>query len=151
MAAAIRPVPRLSGRASSAAGDRLEDVETTSIASAEFWEEIAAMREQMAAAGSAEADQPQQLMLYTAKTMTLFVFAGATNWYLKGSALLASLFSSLPLWARFDPLPILALSRRMKHRRQRTQAAAAALEARYSSGITRLLDAPPADGTAGRA
>jgi hypothetical protein len=39
----------------------------------------------------------------------------------------------------------------MKYRRQRTQAAAAALEARYSSGITRLLDAPPADGTAGRA
>jgi CSLREA domain-containing protein len=127
-----------------APGGRPAEIDAASIASVEFWEHVAVMREQMAASGPAEADQPKQLMLYTAKTMTVFLFAGVTNWYLKGSALLASLFSSLPLWARFDPLPILALNRRMKRRRQRTQAAAAALEARHSTGITRLLDTPAA-------
>lgn len=116
------------------------ELEVASIASAEFMEEITAMREQMAAYETPVEDDPQQLILDTAKTMTVFLFAGATNWYLKGSSLLASLFTSLPLWTRFDPLPILALNRRMRKRRERTQAAAAALEQRYSMGMTRLLD-----------
>lgn len=124
----------------------LGDTDESSVASLEFWAEIAAMREQMAAAETTQDSGPQAVMLYTAKTMTVFLFAGATNWYLKGSSLLASLFSSLPLWARFDPLPILALSKRMKRRRQRDQAAAAMLESHYSLKLTRLLDGrdPPA-------
>ena len=119
--------------------------ETSAIASAEFWNDIAAMSEQMAAAESAAVSQQHQVMLYTAKTMSVFLFAGATNWYLKGSSLLASLLSSMPLWTPFDPLPILALSRRMKRRRQRTQAAAAALEVRHSAGMVQLLDAQAAN------
>ena len=127
--------------------DSRYELEVASIASAEFMEEITAMREQMAAYETPAEDDPQQLILDTAKTMTMFLFAGATNWYLKGSSLLASLFTSLPLWTRFDPLPILALNRRMRRRRERTQAAAAALERRYSLGLTRLLDAKAADKT----
>jgi len=126
------------------------ELEVASIASAEFMEEISTMREQMAAYETHAEDAPQQIIMDTAKTMTLFLFAGATNWYLKGSTLLASLFTSLPLWTRFDPLPILALNRRMRRRRQRAQAAAAALEVRYSPGITRLLDARSTDKTSGK-
>lgn len=117
-----------------------ESVEVASIASAEFWNEISSMREQMATFETTEKDAPQQLMIDTAKTVTVFLFAGATNWYLKGTSLLASLFSSLPLWTPFDPLPILALNKRMRRRRERTQAAAAALERRYSVSMARLLD-----------
>jgi len=122
-------------------GSQNDQLEVASIASAEFWEEIANMRAQMAAEETLAADDPRQIVYTAAKTMTVFLLAGATNWYLKGSALLASLFSSLPLWTPFDPLPILALNRRMRRRRERTQAAAAALELRYSAGMTRLLDA----------
>ncbi|MFA7387112.1 MAG: DUF11 domain-containing protein, partial [Thiohalobacteraceae bacterium] len=110
------------------------------IASAEFWNDVAAMREQMAVADAAESGARQQLVLETAKALSVFVFAGATNWYLKGSSLLASLLSSMPLWTPFDPLPILALNRRTKRRRLRAQATAAALEDRYSTKLTRLLD-----------
>jgi hypothetical protein len=124
-------------------GSPNNQIEVASIASAEFWEEIANMRAQMVAEEALAADDPQQLVYTAAKTMTVFLFAGATNWYLKSSALLASLFSSLPLWTQFDPLPILALNRRMRRRRERTQAAAAAMEQRYSAGMTRLLDARP--------
>jgi hypothetical protein len=126
------------------------ELEVASIASAEFMEELSTMREQMAAYETSAENASQQIIVDTAKTMTLFLFAGATNWYLKGSTLLASLFTSLPLWTRFDPLPILALNRRMRRRRQRSQAAAAALEVRYSPGITRLLDAQSTDKASGK-
>ncbi len=135
-----QPVSTTTAQPLSSQSDQLE---IASIASAEFWEEIASMREQMASDEALAADDPRQIAYTAAKTMTVFLFAGATNWYLKGSALLASLFSSLPLWTPFDPLPILALNRRMRRRRERTQAAAAALELRYSAGMTRLLDARP--------
>ncbi len=115
-------------------------LEVSSIASAEFWEEIASMRETMEASATDDAAKTREIMITTAQTASVFLFAGLTNWYLKGSALLASLFASLPLWSPFDPLPILALNKRMRRRSLRTQATAAALELRYSGGLTRLLD-----------
>jgi hypothetical protein len=132
---------RLSTTTAQQPGSPHDPLEVASIASAEFWEEIASMRAQMAADETSAANDPQRIIVKTAQTVSVFLFAGATNWYLKGSSLLASLFSSLPLWTPFDPLPILALNRRMRRRRERTQAAAAALEQRYSTGMTRLLDA----------
>ncbi len=46
---------------------------------------------------------------------TSFVLsAGFLTWALRGASLLASMAASLPVWQRFDPLPVLATNKKDK-------------------------------------
>ncbi len=44
-----------------------------------------------------------------AEVGTVGIAAGFLTWFLRGGSLLTSLLSSMPLWSRFDPLPVLAV------------------------------------------
>ena len=59
------------------------------------------------------------------------VGAGVVAWLLRGGALAASLLSSLPAWASFDPVPILA------GRRDKRESVAA--EDSSEAAVTRVL------------
>ena len=82
----------------------------------------------------------RDLFIDAAQTAGVFIAAGLTNWYLKSSALLASVLSTLPLWTPFDPLPILALSRREKKKRKAKAAAERDAEQRTNTRLGQLLD-----------
>ena len=51
------------------------------------------------------------------------VVAGATVYALRGSALLASLFSTMPLWSVYDPLPVLANTSKKKEIKDKNESA----------------------------
>ena len=63
-----------------------------------------------------EENKQEMIILGAAKSVTLVLFAGVVNWFLKAGTLLTSLLSSMPLWTPFDPLPILSLSRKERER-----------------------------------
>ena len=49
---------------------------------------------------------------------------GSLTWMLRAGSLLTGVFSSIPLWASMDPLPVLFQSRKdKKRRRQEVEAA----------------------------
>jgi len=59
-------------------------------------------------ASSAEAEQEQLRLMYNvAELGSAAMMAGFLTWFLRGGTLLTSLLSSLPLWTRMDPLPVL--------------------------------------------
>ncbi|MDT8386326.1 MAG: choice-of-anchor Q domain-containing protein [Thiogranum sp.] len=89
-----------------------------SVVSMALWTQLDAMREEMHQARETE-DMQEKILAGTAKSATAILFAGFVNWYLKAGSLLASLLSSAPLWAPFDPLPILSVSRKELDRRRR--------------------------------
>ncbi|MCP4265834.1 MAG: hypothetical protein GY777_09710, partial [Candidatus Brocadiaceae bacterium] len=45
---------------------------------------------------------------------TLSLTAGIAVWLVRGGSIFASFFMSMPLWKRFDPLPLLSLSRKKR-------------------------------------
>lgn len=85
----------------------------------------------------------RDLFIDVAQTTSIFIAAGLTNWYLKSSALLASVLSTLPLWSPFDPLPILALSRRERKKRKASAEAEREAENRAGSRLGALVDSRP--------
>ena len=104
-----------------------------------LWTQLDSMKQQMNMAAEAESEQ-EKIMIGTAKGVSLFLFAGAVNWYLKAGSLLASLLSSVPLWAPFDPLPILSLSRQERDRRRSEAEKQKRLEDRDQHPVGSLLD-----------
>jgi hypothetical protein len=70
----------------------------------------------------------------------LLLLAGITNWYLKAATLLASLLTALPLWMRFDPLPVLLESDQERRRRENEARRMRRAEDHRHRGIGRLLD-----------
>jgi hypothetical protein len=56
------------------------------------------------------------LMIGGAKAMTAVMLAGFLSWFLRAGSLLSSLLSTMPLWTRFDPLPVLAMSEEERRR-----------------------------------
>ena len=82
-----------------------------------LWEQLGTMKQEMSQAVEQDSTQ-EEIILGAAKSVTLVLFAGAMNWFLKAGTLLSSLLSSMPLWAQFDPLPILSLSRKERERQR---------------------------------
>ncbi|MGD2136627.1 MAG: DUF4347 domain-containing protein [Gammaproteobacteria bacterium] len=76
-----------------------------------LWDVIETMKNQMS--GRHSSDEPMVSLLAKSVTgMTLTLSAGIATWALRGGSLLAGMLSSMPLWKGFDPLPIIAASRR---------------------------------------
>jgi hypothetical protein len=82
-----------------------------------LWEQLGAMKQEMSQAVEQDSTQ-EEIILGAAKSVTLVLFAGAMNWFLKAGTLLTSLLSSMPLWMQFDPLPVLSLSRKERERQR---------------------------------
>ena len=70
---------------------------------------------------------------------SITVSAGYVLWCLRGAGLLASLFSSLPVWRWFDPLPVLA-SWEAERKKQRTRSTTEPDEDPEEQNITSLLE-----------
>ncbi|UCE90243.1 MAG: cadherin domain-containing protein, partial [Pseudomonadota bacterium] len=66
---------------------------------------------------SAAAEQGEQTVLSaTLKGTSLLLTAGFATWLLRGTSLLASLLSTMPLWRSFDPLPVLLAAKRREEK-----------------------------------
>jgi VCBS repeat-containing protein len=69
---------------------------------------------------SGSADDDSNALIYgSVQGASAVMVAGFLTWFLRGGALLTSLLSTLPLWARIDPLPVLAMSDEERERKRR--------------------------------
>ena len=76
-----------------------------------MWDFIQEMKNQMSERQSN--DEPLvSLLAKSATGMTLTLTAGIATWALRGGSIIAGMISSMPLWKGFDPLPIIAASRK---------------------------------------
>lgn len=99
---------------------------------APLWRQLDDMKQQMQGAID-ERPLQEKIVVGAAKGATLIAFAGTVNWVLKGSHFIAGMLSSLPLWTQFDPLAVLALTRReRKNRKEERRADARRDDAEYS-------------------
>ena len=76
----------------------------------ELWQVIDIMKQQINGIDSEEGYL--EYIAKSATSMTLTLSVGIISWALRGGALLASLLSAVPLWKGFDPLPIIARTRK---------------------------------------
>ncbi len=65
---------------------------------------------------------------------------GFVAWALRSTAMVASLFATIPAWQILDPLPVLASHRRERSERQRAQAHVAQEEQAKYKGLQEILD-----------
>jgi VCBS repeat-containing protein len=84
--------------------------------------EIARMTREMDE-GVAQASRTHALLASSTQAIVGTLSAGYLTWMLRASSLLASALASLPMWARFDPLPVLARARDEDERTQTTVSA----------------------------
>ena len=78
-----------------------------------FWEALDTMKRQMS--GMDDSEQAQAVfMAQIAAGSGILLSAGYVSWILRGGALAAMLLSSMPTWAGFDPLPLLAARKKKK-------------------------------------
>ena len=78
-----------------------------------LWEAIDRMKQDI------EGNSEQELMAKLGKSTMAGLSAGFVVWLLRGGSLLAALLSAMPLWRRFDPLPILAYRRKTDEKKRR--------------------------------
>jgi hypothetical protein len=81
---------------------------------AAIWESIEAMMEQMDGRDTSWYSDDQVLTTTTATGLTVSFTVGYVSWLLRAGYLSASLMSVLPLWREFDPLPVLAATKKKK-------------------------------------
>ena len=67
---------------------------------------LAILREQLNE--SLDSNAESSVVIGTVKSSSVVLAAGVGTWVLRGSTVLASVMSSLPMWNAFDPLPILS-------------------------------------------
>lgn len=106
---------------------------------ASFWEGLDKVSQDLDEAAR-EQESRELLISGTVKGAGLLLLAGITNWYLKAATLLASLLTALPLWMRFDPLPVLLVSEQERRRREDEARRMRRAEDHRHRGIGRLLD-----------
>ena len=80
----------------------------------------------------------QPFLTGTVKLAGVALSVGFVTWILRATSLLSALLSSMPLWSRFDPLPVLAMSRRERKRMERQAALDESVEGEQ---LGELLDA----------
>jgi len=78
-----------------------------------LWNFIEEMKNQMSER-QAKDESMVNLLAKSATGMTLTLTAGIATWALRGGSVLAGMLSSVPLWKGFDPLPIIAASRKKR-------------------------------------
>lgn len=66
--------------------------------------------------------------------------AGFVVWLLHGGSLVASFLVSLPVWRRFDPLPVLGVGGQDRRKRDREVREEDEQESRQFRGLDRVLD-----------
>ncbi len=81
----------------------------------ELWEVLDAMKNQMSSHDDA-ADSRFELFVKSATGLALTLSAGAVTWAIRGTSVMASMLSSMPLWKGFDPLPLLSARTLSKNR-----------------------------------
>jgi len=87
------------------------NIERHDISSLELWQMIDIMKEQINNSGRGD-DGYMNLFAKSASGLALSLSAGVVTWALQGSSILASMLSSVPLLKGFDPLPIIAKSKK---------------------------------------
>ncbi|HPV84182.1 MAG TPA: hypothetical protein PK866_13685, partial [Nitrospira sp.] len=90
------------------------------------------------AVASETEDQVQATRIAAASGVTLSV--GFVVWALRSTALLASLFATVPAWQMMDPLPVVATHRKERRLRKRVQEKVARDEQVQYRGLRDLLD-----------
>ena len=80
--------------------------------------------------------------LNTAKSVAVGLSAGYLTWMLRAGSLLASVLSSMPLWTKMDPLPVLALDRRERERKQAAAKGDSPAMDRDEERVRRILRRP---------
>jgi hypothetical protein len=77
--------------------------------------------------------------------MTVSFSAGFLAWLLRGGSLLASFMTSMPMWARFDPLPILVGGKKRDEDKKKTEEQPEGDESEVTLfGVQAVLDAAEA-------
>ena len=74
-----------------------------------MWQSLEHLLDQMSDGRDESQDEP---LYVTAKGSAVVMVAGFVSWILRSGSLLSSLLTTLPLWVRFDPLPILLNARK---------------------------------------
>ena len=87
------------------------DIEKHDVSSLELWQMIDIMKGQIGNNGRGE-EGYMDLLAKSASGLALSLSAGVVTWALQGGSVLASMLSSVPLWKGFDPLPIIAKSKK---------------------------------------
>ena len=85
----------------------LSALQQASLLDAALWEALDALGLQMRDSG-ANSDDGFDLSIMEGSTVVLM--AGFLSWFFRAGSLISSLLGTLPLWSRFDPLPVLARS-----------------------------------------
>jgi hypothetical protein len=81
-----------------------------------------------------------ELVIGTLEVTTMLFSVGVVTWLLRAASLATALLSSMPLWARFDPLPVLELS---ETERRKKLADLQGQELEDQRQLGRILDPPP--------
>ena len=81
-----------------------------------------------------------EFILSAARGLVLVVSSSLVGAVLRGGSLVALALSSLPLWRRFDPLAVLALTDTERRRQAEKLRSEEREEARKARGLSRLLD-----------
>ena len=81
-----------------------------------MWNAIDAMLEELDD-NYTESQTHEMIMANVVRGATWSLSAGFVAWILRGGTLLAAAMSSIPIWKGLDPLPIIALSKRERKRR----------------------------------
>ncbi len=72
----------------------------------ELWDVLENMKDEMSSNGTN--DSRFQLLVKSATGLSLTLSIGAVSWAIRGTTIMASMLSSMPLWKGFDPLPLLS-------------------------------------------
>ena len=83
--------------------------------------------------------QRERLIIGTVQVTSLALTAGFVAWVLRAGALLTAFLSAVPLWARFDPLPVLALT---KKERKQLESEVEQHEAEEEKELGHILEPP---------
>jgi hypothetical protein len=81
------------------------------------------MRQQLDDSDLWQRTPTERMALQVTTGMTISFSAGFLAWLLRGGSLLASFMSAMPMWARFDPLPILAAGKKRDDDEEREEKA----------------------------
>ena len=101
-----------------------------------FWEALDRMNQDLSDPEAAGAP----VVLAMTRGVVWSLSAGFVAWMLRAGSLLTTLLSSVPMWKWFDPLPVLALSRKERAEETRRRRRELEREAREYATAARVLD-----------
>ena len=83
-----------------------------------LWQALDTVKRQMSGLDNPD-DVRAVFMVQIATGSGVVLSAGYVGWILRGGMLASMLFSSMPMWRGFDPLPLLAVRKARKRKREK--------------------------------